>query len=101
MSRKARGDQFDQPSEVDRRAEKCLVDVVGSGANRDYQQFYLAETLDPIKIEAGPGETGRPTKWHLKKRKELTAAQRRGEAKWQQSIAAKSMRYRSSTSLRL
>jgi hypothetical protein len=25
------------------------VDVVNSGANRDYQQFYLAETLDPIK----------------------------------------------------
>jgi len=50
MSRKARGDQFDQrPSEGDRRAEKCLVDVVSSGANRDYQQFYLAETLDPIK----------------------------------------------------
>src|SRR5437867_3720345 len=44
----ARGNQLGQRLLSERRAEKYLADVVSSGANPNYQQFYLAKALDPI-----------------------------------------------------
>jgi len=45
----ARGNQLGQRLLSERRAEKYLADVVSSGANPNYQVFYLAKVLDPIK----------------------------------------------------
>src|SRR5687768_3129968 len=39
----ARGNQLGQRLLSERRAEKYLADVVSSGANPNYQQFYLAK----------------------------------------------------------
>jgi len=44
-----RGNQLGQRLLAERRAEKYLADVVSSGANPNYQQFYQAKALDPIK----------------------------------------------------
>src|SRR5258705_8056504 len=45
----ARGNQLGQRLLSERRAEKYLADVVSSGANPNYQAFYAAKALDPIK----------------------------------------------------
>jgi len=44
-----RGNQLGQRLLAERRAEKYLADVVSSGANPNYQQFYQAKALDAIK----------------------------------------------------
>lgn len=44
-----RGNQLGQRVLSERRGEKYLVDVVSAGANPNYQQFYRAKILQPIK----------------------------------------------------
>jgi ABC-type Fe3+ transport system substrate-binding protein len=63
----ARGNQLGQRLLSERRAEKYLADVVSSGANPNYQQFYVAKALDPIKPALILPEVTDPTKWYLKK----------------------------------
>src|SRR5574342_88014 len=41
-----RGNQLGQRLLAERRAEKYIADVVSSGANPNYQQFYHAKALD-------------------------------------------------------
>jgi len=62
-----RGNQLGQRLLTERRAEKYLADVVSSGANPNYQQFYAAKALDPIKSALLLPEVTDPTKWYLKK----------------------------------
>src|SRR6266550_1380783 len=63
----ARGNQLGQRLLSERRAEKYLADVVSSGANPSYQQFYLAKALDPITPALILPEVTDQTKWYLKK----------------------------------
>ena len=44
-----RGNEIGQRINAERRAEKYIADVVSAGANPNYQQFYRAKMLDPIK----------------------------------------------------
>jgi len=62
-----RGNQLGQRLLSERRAEKYLADVVSSGANPNYQQFYHAKALDPIKSALILPEVIDQTKWYLKK----------------------------------
>jgi ABC-type Fe3+ transport system substrate-binding protein len=63
----ARGNQLGQRLLSERRAEKYLADVVSSGANPNYQAFYPARALDPIKPALILPEVTDQTKWYLKK----------------------------------
>src|SRR6266545_6159721 len=63
----ARGNQLGQRLLSERRAEKYIADVVSSGANPNYQQFYTAKALDPIKPALILPEVTDQTKWYLKK----------------------------------
>jgi iron(III) transport system substrate-binding protein len=63
----ARGNQLGQRLLSERRAEKYLADVVSSGANPNYQQFYVAQALDPIKSALIFPEVTDQTRWYLKK----------------------------------
>jgi iron(III) transport system substrate-binding protein len=62
-----RGNQLGPRLLAERRAEKYIADVVSSGANPNYQQFYLAKALDPIKPALMLPEVTDPSKWYLKK----------------------------------
>src|SRR5215831_19507928 len=62
-----RGNQLGQRLLAERRAEKYLPDVVSSGANPNYQQFYQAKALDPLKPALILPEVIDQTKWYLKK----------------------------------
>ena len=62
-----RGNQLGQRLLAERRAEKYIADVVSSGANPNYQQFYPAKALDPIKPALIVPEVTDQTKWYLKK----------------------------------
>lgn len=62
-----RGNQLGQRLLAERRAGKYIADVVSSGANPNYQQFYHAKALDPIKPALMLPEVTDPTKWYLKK----------------------------------
>ena len=44
-----RGNQLGPRLLAERRAEKFIADVSSTGANPNFQQFHLAEALDPIK----------------------------------------------------
>src|SRR5262249_48269032 len=58
-----RGNQLGQRLLAERRAEKHIADVVSSGANPNYQQFYQAKALDPIKPALILPEVTDQTKW--------------------------------------
>jgi ABC-type glycerol-3-phosphate transport system substrate-binding protein len=60
-----RGNQLGQRLLAERRAEKYLADVVSAGANPNYQQFYQAKALDPIKPALILPEVTDQTKWYL------------------------------------
>ena len=62
-----RGNQLGQRLLAERRAEKYIADVVSSGANPNYQQFYQAKALDPINSVLVLPEVTDQTKWYLKK----------------------------------
>jgi iron(III) transport system substrate-binding protein len=62
-----RGNQLGQRLLAERRAEKYLADVVSSGANPNYQQFYHAKALDPIKSALILPEVTDQTRWYLKR----------------------------------
>lgn len=62
-----RGNQLGQRLLAERRAEKYIADVVSAGANPNYQQFYLAKALDPIKSALILPEVTDQSKWYLKK----------------------------------
>jgi iron(III) transport system substrate-binding protein len=62
-----RGNQLGQRLLAERRAEKYIADVVSAGANPNYQQFYLAKALDPIKPVLILPEVVDQSKWYLKK----------------------------------
>jgi iron(III) transport system substrate-binding protein len=62
-----RGNQLGQRLLSERRAEKYIADVVSAGANPNYQQFYLAKALDPIKPALILPEVTDPTNWYQKK----------------------------------
>ena len=62
-----RGNQLGQRLLAERRAEKYIADVVSSGVNPNYQQFYLAKALDPIKPGLALPEIIDQSKWYLKK----------------------------------
>ena len=61
-----RGNQLGQRLLAERRAEKYIADIVSSGANPNYQQFYQAKALDPIKPVLILPEVTDQTKWYLK-----------------------------------
>src|SRR5262245_43738474 len=61
-----RGNQLGQRLLAERRAEKYIADVVSSGANPNYQQFYQGKALDPIKPALILPEITDQTKWYLK-----------------------------------
>ena len=61
-----RGNQLGQRLLAERRAEKYIADVVSSGANPNYQQFYPAKALDPIRPALILPEVTDQTKWYLK-----------------------------------
>lgn len=63
----ARGNQLGQRLLSERRAEKYLADVVSSGANPNYQVFYPAKALAPIKAALILPEVVDQTKWYLNK----------------------------------
>ena len=63
----ARGNQLGQRLLSERRAEKYLADVVSSGANPNYQVFYPAKALAPIKAALILPEGVDQTKWYLNK----------------------------------
>ena len=48
---------------AERRAEKYIADVVSAGANPNYQQFYRAKALSPIKPTLLLSENTDPSKW--------------------------------------
>jgi iron(III) transport system substrate-binding protein len=62
-----RGNQLGQRLLAERRAEKYIADVVSAGANPNYQQFYQAKALDPIKRALILPEVTDQTKWYQKK----------------------------------
>jgi ABC-type Fe3+ transport system substrate-binding protein len=63
----ARGNQLGQRLLSERRAEKHLADVVSSGANPNYQVFYPAKALAPIRAALILPEVVDQTKWYLNK----------------------------------
>ena len=67
----ARGNQLGQRLLSERRAEKYLADVVSSGANPNYQVFYPAKALAPIKAALILPEVVDQTKWYLNKHQYL------------------------------
>jgi len=64
---RGRGNQLGQRLLSERRAEKYLADVASAGANPNYQQFYRAKALDPIKPALILSEVTDQTKWYLGK----------------------------------
>jgi iron(III) transport system substrate-binding protein len=62
-----RGNQLGPRLLAERRAEKYLADVSSTGANPNYQQYYLAKALDPIKPALTLPEVIDQSKWYLKK----------------------------------
>lgn len=62
-----RGNQLGPRLLSERRAEKFIADVSSTGANPNYQQYYLGKALDPIKPALILPEVTDPTKWYLKK----------------------------------
>jgi ABC-type Fe3+ transport system substrate-binding protein len=62
-----RGNQLGPRLLAERRAEKFLADVSSTGANPNYQQFYPAKALDPIKAALIFPEVTDQTKWYAKK----------------------------------
>jgi len=62
-----RGNQLGPRLLAERRAEKYLADVSSTGANPNYQQYYLGKALDPIKPALILPEVTDPSKWYLKK----------------------------------
>jgi iron(III) transport system substrate-binding protein len=62
-----RGNQLGPRLLAERRAEKFLADVSSTGANPNYQQYYLAKALDPIKPSLILPEVVDQSKWYLKR----------------------------------
>ncbi|HEX2932629.1 MAG TPA: extracellular solute-binding protein [Candidatus Binatia bacterium] len=62
-----RGNQLGPRLLAERRAEKYLADVSSTGANPNYQQYYLAKALDPIKPALILPEVTEPSNWYLKR----------------------------------
>jgi len=62
-----RGNQLGPRLLAERRAEKFLADVSSTGANPNYQQYYLAKALDPIKPALILPEVVDQSKWYLKR----------------------------------
>ena len=62
-----RGNQLGPRLLAERRAEKFIADVSSTGANPNYQQYYLAKALDPIKPALILPEVTDQSKWYLKK----------------------------------
>ena len=62
-----RGNQLGPRLLSERRAEKFIADVSSTGANPNYQQYYLGKALDPIKQALILPEVTDPSKWYLKK----------------------------------
>jgi len=62
-----RGNQLGPRLLAERRAEKYLADVSSSGANPNYQQYYLGKALDPIKPALVLPEVTDESKWYLKR----------------------------------
>jgi iron(III) transport system substrate-binding protein len=62
-----RGNQLGPRLLAERRAEKYIADVVSSGTNPNYQQFYIAKALDPIKPALILPEVTDSSKWYLKR----------------------------------
>ncbi|HYA29607.1 MAG TPA: extracellular solute-binding protein, partial [Acidobacteriota bacterium] len=62
-----RGNQLGPRLLAERRAEKYLADVSSTGANPNYQQYYLGKALDPIKPALILPEVADSSKWYLKK----------------------------------
>jgi iron(III) transport system substrate-binding protein len=62
-----RGNQLGPRLLAERRAEKFLADVSSTGANPNYQQYYPAKALDPIKPALILPEVLDQSNWYLKK----------------------------------
>jgi iron(III) transport system substrate-binding protein len=62
-----RGNQLGPRLLSERRAEKYIADVSSTGANPNYQQYYLAKALDPITPALILPEVTDPSKWYLRK----------------------------------
>ena len=62
-----RGNQLGPRLLAERRADKFIADVSSSGANPNYQQYYPAKALDPIKPALILPEVTDPSSWYLKK----------------------------------
>ena len=62
-----RGNQLGPRLLAERRAEKHLADVSSTGANPNYQQYYLGKALDPIKPALILPEVTDPSNWYLKR----------------------------------
>lgn len=62
-----RGNQLGPRLLAERRAEKFIADVSSTGANPNYQQYYLAKALDPIKPALILPEVSDPSNWYLKR----------------------------------
>ena len=62
-----RGNQLGPRLLSERRAENFIADVSSTGANPNYQQYYLGKALDPIKPALILPEVTDPSKWYLKK----------------------------------
>jgi ABC-type Fe3+ transport system substrate-binding protein len=62
-----RGNQLGPRLLAERRAEKFIADVSSTGANPNYQQYYLAKALDPIKLALVLPEVTDPSNWYLKR----------------------------------
>src|SRR5262245_64695554 len=62
-----RGNQLGPRLLAERRAEKFLADVSSTGANPNYQQYYLGKALDPIRPALILPEVVDQSKWYLKK----------------------------------
>lgn len=58
-----RGNQLGQRVMSERRAEKYFADVVSAGANPNYQQFYRAKILEPIRPALILPEVTDASKW--------------------------------------
>ncbi len=62
-----RGNQLGPRLLSERRAEKFIADVSSTGANPNYQQFYTAKALDPIKPSLILPEVTDLSKWYQNK----------------------------------
>ncbi|HEV8725992.1 MAG TPA: extracellular solute-binding protein [Candidatus Binatia bacterium] len=62
-----RGNQLGPRLLAERRAEKFIADVSSTGTNPNYQQYYLAKALDPIKPALILPEVTDPSNWYLKR----------------------------------